>query len=109
MTQRVAVDTKTCKDAIQLHGTPLQLYNEQGIRHTVAGLNAAFRAHFPNFKNYFAVKALPNPAILRIVMNEGCGLDCSSITELKLAQVSVSAHLITLLLSEPQTAAGRER
>jgi diaminopimelate decarboxylase len=65
--------------------TPFYLYDEAGIRQTARTVNQAF-AWAPAFKEYFAVKALPNPAILRILMEEGCGLDCSSETELLLAK-----------------------
>ncbi len=65
--------------------TPFYLYDEAGIRETARRVNQAF-AWAPDFKEYFAVKALPNPEILKILMEEGCGLDCSSQTELLLAQ-----------------------
>ena len=66
--------------------TPFHLYDEAGIRNRARELNRAF-AWCRNFREYFAVKALPNPAILRILKEEGCGLDCSSATELTLAKV----------------------
>jgi len=65
--------------------TPFHLYDEQGIRARARALNQAF-AWCCDFKEYFAVKALPNPAILSILREEGCGLDCSSETELLLAE-----------------------
>ena len=65
--------------------TPFHLYDEKGIRERARRLNRAL-ARCPDFREYFAVKALPNPAILRIMKEEGCGLDCSSATELKLAE-----------------------
>ena len=65
--------------------TPFHLYDEAGIRDRARRLNRAF-AWCPDFREYFAVKALPNPAILRILGEEGCGLDCSSATELTLAE-----------------------
>lgn len=64
------------------YGTPLQLYDEQMIRDNARRLLATFRAHFPDFEQFYAVKALPNPAILRILHQEGCGMDCSSTAEL---------------------------
>ena len=64
--------------------TPFHLYDEQGIRLRARRLKAAF-AWCEDFREYFAVKALPNPSILRIMKEEGCGLDCSSATELTLA------------------------
>ena len=65
--------------------TPFHLYDEQAIRSRARALNKAF-SWCPDFREYFAVKALPNPAILRILKEEGCGLDCSSATELTLAK-----------------------
>ena len=65
--------------------TPFHLYDEAGIRARARALNRAF-AWCPGFREYFAVKALPTPRILRIMGEEGCGLDCSSATELTLAE-----------------------
>lgn len=68
------------------HGTPYQLYDERQIRENCRSLITAFRTQFgPTFRQYFAVKALPNPAILKILVEEGCGLDCSSTSELHIA------------------------
>ena len=64
--------------------TPFHLYDEAGLRQRARDLNRAF-SWCPDFKEYFAVKALPNPSILRILKEEGCGVDCSSSTELMLA------------------------
>ena len=64
--------------------TPFHLYDEAGIRRTARALRQAF-AWNPGFKEYFAVKATPNPFILRILREEDCGADCSSDTELMLA------------------------
>lgn len=65
--------------------TPFHLYDEEGIRSSARRLNQAFSWN-PGFREYFAVKATPTPAILQILREEGCGLDCSSLTELLLAQ-----------------------
>ncbi len=72
-------------DAAAQYQTPFHLYTESGIRQTARELNNAF-AGVPEFREYFAVKALPNPAILRILKEEGCGVDCASATELMLAE-----------------------
>lgn len=66
------------------HPTPFHLYDEAGIRATAQRLNAAF-AWAPGFREHFAVKATPNPYILDILREEGCGADCSSMAELELA------------------------
>ena len=72
--------------AAEQYPTPFHLYDETTIRNRARALNKAF-AWCEDFREYFAVKALPNPAVLRILKEEGCGLDCSSATELKLAEV----------------------
>jgi len=69
---------------IKDHPTPFYIYDEIGIRKQTQRLIAAF-AWNSGFKEYFAVKALPNPAILQILKDEGCGADCSSAPELMLA------------------------
>ena len=66
-------------------GTPFHIYDETGIRRTGAELKRAF-AGIEHFKEYFAVKALPNPKILEIMQDMGFGFDCSSIAELLLAR-----------------------
>jgi len=65
--------------------TPFYLYDEAGIRQSAQRLNAAF-AWCPGFKEHFAVKATPNPHILKILKQEGCGTDCSSLPELVLSE-----------------------
>jgi len=65
--------------------TPFHIYHEQTIRDTVRGLKAAF-SWCPGFRNHFAVKATPNPYILQLLKDEGCGTDCSSVTELILSE-----------------------
>lgn len=65
--------------------TPFHLYDEKGIRENARRLHQAF-AWNPGFKEYFAVKATPNPFILKILREEGCGTDCSSATELMLSE-----------------------
>lgn len=72
--------------------TPFHIYDEAGIRANARALNAAF-AWNPGFKEYFAVKATPNPYILKLLHEEGCGCDCSSYTELMLAEaIGVTGH-----------------
>ncbi len=65
--------------------TPFHLYDEKGMRANARGLNQAF-AWNRSFREYFAVKATPTPAILKVLKSEGCGVDCSSLTELMLAE-----------------------
>lgn len=65
--------------------TPFHLYDQQGIARTAQKLNKTF-SWANNFRNYYAVKALPNPTILGLLTDEGMGLDCSSLAELILAE-----------------------
>ena len=65
--------------------TPYHLYDEKGIRENARRLYKAFSWN-KGFKEYFAVKATPNPFILQLLKSCGCGVDCSSMTELMLAQ-----------------------
>ena len=69
----------------QSYPTPFYIYDERGIRENARALKAAF-AWNPGFKEYFAVKATPTPGILRLLRDEGCGVDCSSLTELMMAE-----------------------
>lgn len=64
--------------------TPYHLYDEKGIRENARKLMEAFSWN-PGFKEYYAVKACPNPVLLKILQEEGCGTDCSSYTELMLS------------------------
>ena len=70
---------------IQDHPTPFHIYDEKGIRENARKFKAAF-GKLEGFKEYFAVKALPNPFILKILKAEGFGADCSSLPELLLAE-----------------------
>lgn len=67
--------------------TPFYIYDEKAIRENVKYFYKAFSI-FPSFTEYFAVKALPNPYILKVLESEGCGGDCSSLPELMLCEKS---------------------
>lgn len=73
------------EDICQQYPTPFHLYDEKGIRQTARDLYKAFSWN-KGFKEYFAVKATPNPTILKILHEEGCGTDCSSLTELMMSE-----------------------
>jgi len=73
------------EEIIQHYPTPFHIYDEQAIRNNVRKLLKAF-SWAPGFKEYFAVKATPNPHILKILKEEGIGADCSSLPELILAK-----------------------
>ncbi len=65
--------------------TPFYIYDEKGIRENARRLKKAFSWN-PGYKEYFAVKATPNPSILKLLREEGCGTDCSSLTELMMSE-----------------------
>ena len=65
--------------------TPFHLYDEKGIRENAKAVQEAF-AWNPGFREYFAVKATPNPTLIKILKEYGCGCDCSSMTELMLSE-----------------------
>ena len=78
--------TKAQLDAItEKYPTPFHIYDEKGIRENARLVKQAFSWN-PGFKEYFAVKATPNPSILKILQEEGCGTDCSSLTELMMSE-----------------------
>ncbi len=79
---------------IEQHPTPFHLYDARGVRESARALARAF-AWAPGFCEYFAVKATPNPHILALLAAEGCGMDCSSLPELLLAErVGVAGEAI---------------
>ena len=75
------VTKEQLENIVAQYPTPIYLYDEAGIRKTARLVNQAFSWN-KGFKEYFAVKATPNPSILKILHEEGCGADCSSYTEL---------------------------
>ncbi|HOP75451.1 MAG TPA: diaminopimelate decarboxylase [Bacillota bacterium] len=75
------------QDIIKRYPTPFHIYDEQAIRENARKLTEAF-SWVPGFKEYFAVKATPNPYLLSILREEGFGADCSSLPELILAERS---------------------
>ena len=79
------VTLEQLKEIEKTYPTPYHIYDEKGIRENARRLYEAF-AWNKGFKEYFAVKATPNPYIMKILAEEGCGSDCSSYTELLLAK-----------------------
>lgn len=73
------------KEMTKQYPTPFHLYDEKGIRENARKLKRAFSWN-KGFREYFAVKATPNPFILKILQEEGCGTDCSSLTELMMSE-----------------------
>ena len=72
------------EEIVKTYPTPWHIYDEKGIRENAKRLNEAFSWN-KGFKEYFAVKATPNPFIVNILKECGCGMDCSSMTELELS------------------------
>lgn len=82
-------------------GTPFHIYDEAGIRRTGQQLKNAF-AKVKGFREYFAVKALPNPSIMAIMQEMGFGFDCSSVAELLLAR-RIGSHAEMLMFTSNNT------
>ncbi|HIS77845.1 diaminopimelate decarboxylase [Anaeromassilibacillus sp. An200] len=85
MEKKLFVNKEQLEGIVKEFPTPFHLYDEKGIRERARALKQAF-AWNPGFREYFAVKATPNPFILKILQEEGCGVDCSSLTELMMAE-----------------------
>ena len=72
-------------EVVKTYPTPFHIYDEKGIRENARNMAKAFSWN-KGFKEYFAVKATPNPYIMQILKEEGCGFDCSSLTELMMSE-----------------------
>ena len=72
-------------EIVKSYPTPFHIYDEKGIRENAKAVQEAF-AWNPGFREYFAVKATPNPYLIQILQEYGCGTDCSSMTELMLSK-----------------------
>ncbi len=84
MEKKPFVSLEKLREIAEKFPTPFYLYDEKGIRENAEKVKAAF-AWNPGFREYFAVKATPNPFILKILKEYGCGTDCSSMTELMMS------------------------
>ena len=85
MQKKPFVSPEKLREIAAVYPTPFHLYDEAGLRRTARGLLSAF-AWNKGYREYYAVKACPNPFILQILKEEGCGLDCASMAELKMAE-----------------------
>ncbi len=94
-------------EIVSTFGTPFHIYDEIGICDTCDTLTAAFRP-VGGFKEYFAVKALPNPAVMEILHKKGFGFDCSSVPELVLAR-KIGAKGEALMFTSNNTSAEQFR
>ena len=79
------VTKEQVEEIAKTYPTPFHIYDEKGIRENARKLKAAFSWN-KGYREYFAVKATPNPYILKILQEEGCGVDCSSLTELMMSE-----------------------
>ena len=85
MEKKTFVTKEQLDEIIKQYPTPFHLYDEKGIRDNVRAVNEAFSWN-KGFREYFAVKANPNPFLIDILREYGCGCDCSSYTELMLSE-----------------------
>jgi len=85
MNKTLPFTKKQIEEIIKKYPTPFHIYNEKSIRENVKRFYKAFD-WVKDFKNYFTVKACPNPYIMKILKQEGMGADCSSLPELILAE-----------------------
>ncbi len=79
------VTKEQVEEIVKTYPTPFHIYDEKAIRENARKLKKAF-AWNKGYREYFAVKATPNPFILKILQEEGCGVDCSSLTELMMSE-----------------------
>ena len=94
MKKKLFIDQEHLQNIVNQYPTPFHLYDEHGIRENARKVKQAFSWN-KGFKEYFAVKATPNPVLMKILREEGCGVDCSSLTELMLSdKVGFSGHEI---------------
>lgn len=84
MSKKPFVNLEQLQEIVKEYPTPFHLYDEKGIRENAKALKEAF-AWNPGYKEYFAVKATPNPFLINILRDYGCGCDCSSMTELMMS------------------------
>jgi diaminopimelate decarboxylase len=87
MKKQAFVTREMVEEIVKTYPTPFHIYDEKGIRENVKALQDAFSWN-PGYKEFFAVKATPNPFILELLKEHGCGCDCSSLTELQLSVAS---------------------
>ena len=96
LTKTLPFDKKKIDEIIKIHPTPFHVYDEKGIRDNAKRLTEAF-SWAPGFREYFAVKANPNPYIVKVMREEGFGADCSSLPELMLAEkAGIKGEMIML-------------
>lgn len=87
MKKQPFVTNEKLQEIVKEYPTPFHIYDEKGIRENARALKEAFSWN-PGFKEYFAVKATPNPFLMQILGECDCGCDCSSLTELMLSKAA---------------------
>ncbi len=87
MSSNFPLNNEQLKELVKKYPTPFYLYDEKAIRENMREFTKAFSI-FPSFREFYAVKACPNPYILKILAGEGCGADCSSLPELMLSKMA---------------------
>lgn len=87
MSSNFPLNNEQLKELVKKYPTPFYLYDEKAIRENMREFTKAFSI-FPSFREFYAVKACPNPYILKILASEGCGADCSSLPELMLSKMA---------------------
>ena len=102
MKKKPFVTKEQLDEIIKKYPTPFHLYDEKGIRKNMQALKEAF-AWNPGYKEYFAVKATPNPFLIDILREYGCGCDCSSYTELGRFMLGPYGCLVTKAIHEKHT------
>ena len=85
MTKKPFVTKEQIEEIAKTYPTPFHIYDEKGIRENAQKLKQAFSWN-KGYKEFFAVKATPNPFLIDILRDYGCGCDCSSLTELMLSE-----------------------
>ena len=103
MKKETFVTKSQLEEIVKEYPTPFHLYDEKGIRRNIKALKEAFSWN-KGYKEYFAVKATPNPFLINILREYGCGCDCSSYTELMLSEAVGAAGEDIMFSSNDTTA-----
>ena len=103
MEKKPFVTKEQLDEIVKTYPTPFHIYDEKGIRENAKALKEAF-AWNPGYKEYFAVKATPNPFLIDILRDYGCGTDCSSKTELMLSR-AMGVKGLDIMFSSNETPA----
>ncbi len=103
MSKKAFVTKEMIEKIVKDYPTPFHIYDEKGIRENAQAVKEAF-AWNKGFKEYFAVKATPNPYLMQILKEYGCGCDCSSMTELMLSK-AIGVEVSDIMFSSNETPA----